>query len=79
MSHPGATTEVAGDTHMSTTTPQPEHLLTLDEAYAAFDAAARYFMNISGEEFAERWDRGELQDSENPAVMDVAVLRPGGR
>lgn len=64
---------------MSTTTPQGDDLLTKDEAYAAFDAAAQYFMKMSGDEFAARWDRGELQDSENPAVMDVAILRPVGR
>lgn len=56
-----------------------DELLTEDEAYAAFDAAARFFLDISGEDFAQKWDAGELEESENPAIMDVAILRPGGR
>lgn len=58
---------------------QAEELLSDEEAFAAFDAAARHFLNMSGEEFARQWDAGELRGFVHPALTDVAILRPNGR
>ncbi|NVI90426.1 hypothetical protein [Actinomadura sp. BRA 177] len=43
------------------------------------DNAARRRLNISGEEFLARWDRGYYDDSDDPAVADVAMLIPFAR
>ena len=37
-------------------------ILTPEEGRAAFDAAARKWMGISGEEFIRRWDAGEYKE-----------------
>ncbi|WP_030163439.1 hypothetical protein [Spirillospora albida] len=41
--------------------------------------AARRRLNISGEEFLDRWDRGYYDDTDDPAVADVAMLIPFAR
>ena len=40
------------------------------------DRAAREVLNISGEEFLTRYDAGEYEDSDDPAVTRVAMLIP---
>lgn len=49
------------------------------EGRAIFDRAARDSLRISGEEFLERWDAGEYEDSDDLAVTQVAMLIPFAR
>lgn len=50
---------------------------TDEEAHAHFDAMARLFLNISGDEFRERWHRGDYDhDPDQPGVMTMALLLP---
>jgi len=49
------------------------------ESWAIFDAAAHRLLQIDGETFATRWDRGEYADDADTNVMKVAMLRPSGR
>jgi|GEM_PF-857551 len=50
---------------------------TPEEANNLFDATARRYMGISGDEFLQRWDNGEFRDSESQArAMRVAILIP---
>ena len=55
------------------------HLISAEEHWEMFDNAARLRLNMSGEEFARRWDAGEYYDRDEPWVMFVASLRPNGR
>jgi len=54
--------------------------LSDDEARAEFDAEARHWLGVSGEEFLRRWDAGEYRDvfddEEHPGVLMVATLIP---
>jgi hypothetical protein len=43
------------------------------------DRAAREVLNISGDEFLDRWDAGEYEDADDPAVTRVAMLIPFAR
>ena len=43
------------------------------------DKAARQKLNISGEEFLARWDRGFYEDADDPSVTEVAMLIPFAR
>jgi len=48
-----------------------------EEARADFDAHARQWLGLSGEEFLRRWDAGEyrgLEDDDPPNVLMVASL-----
>lgn len=47
-----------------------------EQAADAFDAAARRYLGISGEEFLERWRAGDFPDPDSPAVTRVAMLIP---
>jgi hypothetical protein len=51
-------------------------LLSYEEAYAAFDSAARHYYGMSGEEFSKRWDAGEITLGGYSSGIDVAMLRP---
>ena len=52
---------------------------TRDEGYALLEGAARECLNISGEEFLARWDAGEYEDLDDPAITRVAMLIPFAR
>jgi len=58
-------------------------LFAPEETRQAFDAQARQFMGMSGEEFIRRWDAGEFaaiaDDAEHPEIMRLAMLIPFGR
>jgi hypothetical protein len=43
---------------------------------AMLDRAAREVLNISGEEFLARWDAGDFEDPDDPAITRVAMLIP---
>lgn len=50
---------------------------TDEEAHAHFDRLARYFLSISGDEFRERWHRGDYDDDpDQPGVMTLALSLP---
>ena len=49
------------------------------DGIAMLDKAARRHLNISGEEFLARWDRGYYEDTDDPAVVGVAMLIPFAR
>lgn len=67
---------------MATTAKAPEtetaiHWLSDEEAREEFDAQARKWLGLSGEEFLRRWDAGEyrgLEDDDPPNVLMVASL-----
>lgn len=47
------------------------------EARDLFDARARFHLQISGDEFVERWRRGDFDERrEDPAVIAVVMLLP---
>jgi len=52
---------------------------TRDEGVAMLDRAARESLNISGDEFLARWDAGEYEDMDDPAITRVAMLIPFAR
>lgn len=53
-------------------------LISNEEQWEIFDDAARRLLNVGGSEFARRWDAGEFLGSDEPGVMQVAILRPDG-
>ena len=53
-------------------------LISAEEQWKIFDTTARRILNVSGAEFARRWDNGEYFDRDEPGVMQVAILRPNG-
>lgn len=52
---------------------------TPEEGRRILDNAAREALHVTGEEFLARWDRGEFDDSDDPAVTGVAMLIPFAR
>lgn len=52
--------------------------LTAEEGRELFDNAARYYLDISGDEFIRRWDSG-YYDDDPEKVMGVAMLLPFAR
>lgn len=55
----------------------PVHFLTDEEAWEVFDAAARNYLRVSGDEFLRQWDAGKYADPDaQERVMGVAMLIP---
>jgi hypothetical protein len=52
---------------------------TREEGRAMLDRAAREVLKISGEELLARWDAGDYEDADDPAVTRVAMLIPFAR
>jgi hypothetical protein len=54
------------------------HYLTDDEALAIFENAARYYLNMSGEEFLQAWNEGRFRDRActDSGVAWVSTLIP---
>lgn len=52
--------------------------LSRDEAWKVFDAAARRYLHISGDDFVRNWERHayDPDPDDHPGVMQVAVLLP---
>jgi hypothetical protein len=51
--------------------------LTLEEGRELFDKQARRYLNMSGEEFINKWEAGEFDDDpDRPEVMEVVMLLP---
>lgn len=55
-------------------------VLTPLQAWQRFDEAARYYLQLSGEDFIRAWDAGQFDAvPERPEVVHVLMLRPLGR
>jgi hypothetical protein len=52
------------------------HLSTEEEWRAIVDRAARYYLNMSGEEFIRAWELGSFTDIDRPEVLRVVMLLP---
>lgn len=52
------------------------HEISPSEAREIFDAAARTYLKMSGEDFLKRWDAKVFEEPDQPEVMHVAVLVP---
>ncbi|HUI56076.1 MAG TPA: hypothetical protein VLY04_13965 [Bryobacteraceae bacterium] len=65
---------------MATMQPEPRAAqIDRDSAWSLFDAAARRYLRMSGEEFLKAWDANSFSDPDPDAhrgVMDVAILIP---
>jgi hypothetical protein len=53
--------------------------VTREEGRAMFDRAAQEALSMSATEFLARWDVGEYEDSDDPAVTRLAMLIPFAR
>jgi hypothetical protein len=53
--------------------------VTREEGRAMLDQAAREALNMSADEFLRKWDAGEYEDADDPAVTRVAMLIPFAR
>ncbi len=53
-------------------------LISDEEQWEIFDDAALRILGVDGSEFARRWDCGEYLGSDEPGVIQVAILRPSG-
>jgi hypothetical protein len=52
---------------------------TREEGRAMLDRAAREVLNLSAEEFLAKWDAGDYEDDDDPAITRVAMLIPFAR
>jgi hypothetical protein len=59
---------------MATRTENEIRELTLEQGQQLLDEKARQYLGMSGEEFARRWDAGEIDADDEPDVMRVAML-----
>lgn len=50
--------------------------LTYEEALAMFDETARYYLNMSGEEFLRRWKENDFEDPDSVDVAHVGIMAP---
>lgn len=50
-----------------------------EEGGAMLDRLARQLLDMSAQDFVRAWDRGDFRDSEDPAVVRVAMLLPFAR
>jgi hypothetical protein len=60
---------------------EDRHIRELDDAqsWKLFDNAAQHYLDITGEEFLERWDSGYYEEPDQPEVMSVIMLLPFAR
>ena len=52
---------------------------TRGEGRAMLDRAAREVLGISGKEFLAKWDAGDYETADDPAITRVAMLIPFAR
>jgi hypothetical protein len=50
-----------------------------EEGRVMFDRAAQEALGMSGDAFFAKWDAGEYEDTDDPAVTRVAMLIPFAR
>lgn len=53
--------------------------VTREQGRAMLDRAARDELGMSGDQFLARWDAGDYEDADDPAVTRVAMLIPFAR
>jgi hypothetical protein len=53
--------------------------LSREQGRAMLDRAAQENLGISADEFLAKWDAGEYEDTDDPAVTRVAMLIPFAR
>jgi hypothetical protein len=53
--------------------------LTREEGRAMFDRNAREWLGMSGDEFIEKWESGEIEDPDRSDVIMLAIMIPFGR
>ena len=53
--------------------------LTREEGRAMFDRNAREWLGMSGDEFIEKWEAGEIEDPDRTDVIMLAIMIPFGR
>ena len=51
-------------------------LLTRGEGRALFDARAREWLGMSGDEFIRAWEAGEIEDPDRSDVMVLVIMIP---
>lgn len=65
---------------MASTVTAEFEVASIDDAtaWSLFDAAARRYLQMSGDEFLKAWDKGEFghDPDSHRGVMDVAILIP---
>ena len=52
---------------------------TREEGRPMLDRAAREVLNISADEFLARWDAGDYESADDPAITRVSMLIPFAR
>ena len=50
--------------------------LTEEQGWVLLDERARRYLQMSGRDFVERWDRGAIEDPDRPEVNRVSMLLP---
>ncbi len=51
--------------------------LTQEEGFELLDRAARYYLDMSGDEFVRAWYEGKFDDNpDDPDVVEVAMMLP---
>ncbi len=53
--------------------------LTAEEGRELFDRAARFHLDMSGEEFLKAWDAGKFKDPDQQGGMEIIMLLPFAR
>ncbi len=57
--------------------PRVERTSAAEEGAAIFEQACKRYLNVSTEEFLERWEKGDFRDTEIAhRAADVALLLP---
>ena len=47
-----------------------------ERSFQIFDSAAQYFLKIPGSQFLSEWKSGNLSNSDEPGIFEVASLIP---
>ena len=50
--------------------------IDVEQGRAILDKVSRERLGVSGDDFIDRWERGETGDLDHVAVMEVAMLLP---
>jgi hypothetical protein len=53
--------------------------LSPEEGKKLLDRRARQHLNISGDEFIQKWDAQNFEDSDDPLIVRLALLIPFAR
>lgn len=53
--------------------------LSREEGRAMFDRNAQEWLGMSGDEFIQKWEAGEIEDPDRTDVIMLAIMIPFGR